>query len=142
MATLRGKSWRFPAVRLTAGSPNPFAGAEGEWLEVNVDMQPSADSEVSLTVNGLEITYDAAKQEISAGGIKAPAPLQDGRQHITVFADRTMFIIFASDGLTYMPIPRISEAKARGVSLQTKSGTAVAGAEVFALKSIWASSGQ
>ena len=144
MATLRGRTWNIPAAELTPASPNPLSGVNGELLEATLDLRPSADARVAFTVRGLEIVYDAAKQELSAGGLTAPAPLSpEGRQRIHVFTDRTLTTLFASDGLTYMPIPRIAAPKERSLSLHVKTGTcALAGAEVHELKSLWSAPGQ
>lgn len=139
MAALRGQTWTFPAAELTPTSPNPLTTAQGELLEATLELRPSPDARITFTLRGLEIVYDAAKQEISAAGLTAPAPLsKQGRQHIQVFTDRTLTTVFASDGLTYMPIPRIADPKERNLSLQVKTGTCgLAGAEVHELHSIW-----
>jgi hypothetical protein len=123
--------------RMVEGQPWSLASLPGGLLEVHADIQPAPDSDVILRVNGVEIRYDAAKQEIAVAGLHASAPLQDGHQRITVFADRTYFTIFASDGLTYIPVPIIAKPEDH-VELQVKGGPAtVQNFEAYELKSIW-----
>lgn len=137
LTTLRARSWIFQQAELAPDSPNPLTDVRGELLEVDVDLKPAGGSEVVLNVRGLEIRYDAARQAITAGGITVSAPTRDGHQRLAVFTDRTMFSLFASDGLVYLPIPRIAKESDLGVTLQVKRGAASVRAEVYALKSIW-----
>ncbi|MEP6671917.1 MAG: glycoside hydrolase family 32 protein [Chthoniobacter sp.] len=141
LETLRGRSWKFQKLFLNAGAANPLADVRGELLEVHADFQPAADSEVTFKVRGVDIHYSAAQQEISVNGIKAPAPLQDGHQRLTIFTDRTYFTIFASDGLTYIPFPVIARPAELGVEVQVKGGaTTMQELAAYALKSIWEAS--
>ncbi|MFA6544496.1 MAG: glycoside hydrolase family 32 protein [Limisphaerales bacterium] len=138
LGLLRSKSWKQDALKLTQGGVNPLADVRGELLELRMDFQPATDSEVILTVRGVEIRYTAATQEISAAGFRAPAPLQGGRQRLVIFTDRTSFSVFASDGLTYMPFPMITKPEELGVELKVKGGATVAHhLEAHNLKSIW-----
>ncbi len=84
---------------------DPAAGAAGELLEVRAEFTPGASSVLTLKVRGVEVAYDAARGEIRAGGVTAPAPLVGGKQRMIVLADRTALEVFASDGLTYVPLP-------------------------------------
>ena len=136
--TLRTKSWPIGKLDLTEGAANPLAGVQGELLEIRADLQPAADSEVILNVRGVEIHYNAARQEISVNGLRAPAPLQEGHQRLIIFTDRTYFTIFASDGLTYIPLPIIAKPADLGAEIKVQGGaTKVQNLEAYALKSIW-----
>ena len=107
-------------------------------LEIHADFQPALDSEVTFNVRGVEIHYSAAKQEISVNGVNAPAPLQNGRQRMIIFTDRTYFTIFASDDLTYIPLPVIAKQEETNVSVNVKGGTtAMKKLEAYELNSIW-----
>ena len=87
------------------------------FLQMNVMFEPGADSELKLQVNGVPIIYDAAKQELSVNGQRAPAPLRAGKQKLVIITDRTTVEVFASDGLTYVPMPVVWKDDARGVSV-------------------------
>jgi len=138
LASLRGQSWKMQNLHLNPGATNPLAGVRGELLEVHADFQPAPDSEVTFKVRGVDIHYSAAKQEISMGNLRAPAPLQDGHQRLTIFADRTQFTVFASDGLIYVPFPVIPKPAELGVEVQVTGGaTTMPVLEAFELKSIW-----
>jgi len=138
LESLRGKSWKIGELSLAEGSTNPLTGVHGELLEIRADFTPAADSEVTFNVRGIEIRYNTAKQEISGPGEHMPAPLQNGRQTITIFADRNYFNVLASDGLTYMPFAAIPKPDNLGVSVSVKGGAiTIHKLEVFELNSIW-----
>jgi sucrose-6-phosphate hydrolase SacC (GH32 family) len=138
LAALRGQAHIVAPCDLKTDGANPFANVAGELLEIHAELEPAADSVVEFEIRGLSIRYDTAKQELEVGGTRAPAPLLDGRLRLTVFTDRTMFTIFASDGLTYLPFPHIAREGERTLNLHTTRGTAKLGrAEVYELQSIW-----
>jgi hypothetical protein len=58
-----------------------------------------------FNIRGIMVEYDAVKQELSVAGHRAPAPLRDGKQRLTIYCDRTGAEVFASDGLFHVPMP-------------------------------------
>ena len=139
LAALQKTTHSFKAVDLAPETPNPFGAIGGELLEVRAEVEPAPESTLELNVRGLPIRYDAAKQELEAGGVRTFAPLLGGKLRLAVFTDRTMFTIFASDGLVYLPLPHLAKESDRGVSLRMIHGRAkLESAEVCELESIWA----
>jgi sucrose-6-phosphate hydrolase SacC (GH32 family) len=135
---LRAKSHRLGARTLKEGDANPFAGASGELLEVRAEFAPAADSTVTFNVRGVVIAYDAAKQELLVNNHRAAAPLRDGKQRLILYADRTAFEVFASDGLTYVPMPVIPKAEDKSLALIVKGGAAkFLAMEAHELRSAW-----
>ncbi|MFO0848566.1 MAG: 2,6-beta-D-fructofuranosidase [Gemmataceae bacterium] len=117
---------------------DPLPGIGGELLDVRAEFTPAPKAVLTFTVRGVPVVYDAAKQELTVAGHKAAAPLRDGKQRLTILADRTGFEVFASDGLAYVPVPVIPKADARGVSLTVTGGSArMDRLDVSELKSIW-----
>ncbi len=138
LATLRAKSHRFGPLTLAPGAANPLAGVKGELLEIRAAFAPGTATEIAFTVRGLKISYDCAKQELSCGDRRAPAPLRDGKQRLIIVVDRTAFEVNASDGLTYMPLATAPAADDLMLSLGTTGGSATFDAvEVHELRSIW-----
>ena len=74
-------------------------------IELRAEFEPGPSSVLTLKVRGVEIVYDAAKQEIRVGGPSRTGSAPAGKQRLIVFADRTGLEVFASDGLTYVPMP-------------------------------------
>lgn len=102
----------------------------GELLEVRAE----CNADVTLTVRGATISYDAAKQEIAVNNHRAPAPLVDGKQRLTIYVDRSVLEVFASDGLTYVPLA--FTPKADDLSVTVTAGKPLA-FESYKLKSCW-----
>ena len=138
LARLRAKSYEAGSFVLKPNDANPLAKAHGELLELQAEFEPGVDSEIRFNVRGVPISYSAAKQELTVNGHRSPAPLRGGQQRITVLADRTAFEVFASDGLTYVPMPVIPKRDALDVEASV-TGTPVKFSKLAAheLNSIW-----
>jgi sucrose-6-phosphate hydrolase SacC (GH32 family) len=138
LASLRAKSKRFDPLALAPGAANPLAGIEAELVEMIVEFEPGDATELSFDVRGATIVYDAKKQELMVNQHRAPAPLRDGRQRLRILCDRTGLEIFASDGLTFVPMPFQPKAGDRSLGLQVAGGTArISVLEIHQLNSIW-----
>jgi sucrose-6-phosphate hydrolase SacC (GH32 family) len=138
LASLRAKAHRFPEMTLEPGSANPLTDVKAELMEVRAEFDPGDATEVAFTVRGATITFDVAKQELTVNKHHAPAPLRKGRQRLTVFCDRTGLEVFASDGLTYVPMPFQPVATDRSVGIAVKGGGAkFSDLKVYELKSAW-----
>lgn len=118
---------RLPFVPAYAEPPDTKPLASGELRKVlphtqgfsrlDAEFEPGADSELKVNVNGVPILYSAAKQELSVNGHHATAPLRHGKQWLVIYTDRTTLEVFASDGLTYVPMPVLWKEEARGVEV-------------------------
>ena len=102
-------------------------------LEVRAEFEPG---DVTFTVRGATISYDAAKQEIVVNDHRAPAPLVDGKQRLIIYVDRTVLEVFASDGLTYVPLPFTPKPEDQSVAINA-GATKFHALEAHTLKSIW-----
>ncbi len=137
LETLRSKSHRVEPGLLPVGK-NALDGISGELVELQCEFVPAAAGRVVLEVRGHRIVLDGATGEIEIGGKRAPAPLVDGRQRLTVLLDRTTLEVFAGDGLTYLPLPAISAADNHKLSLAAEGAPIeLMRLEVHELKSIW-----
>jgi sucrose-6-phosphate hydrolase SacC (GH32 family) len=64
--------------------------------------------------------------------------LRDGKQRLTIFCDRTGLEVFASDGLTFVPMPFQPKADNRALGVAVKGGGAkINSLQVHELKSAW-----
>jgi sucrose-6-phosphate hydrolase SacC (GH32 family) len=102
---LRAKTHRFDSLSLKPGDKNPLDGIRAELVEVRAEFLPTGASEVVFNIRGVMVSYDPQKQEVSVAGHRAPAPLRNGKQRLTIYCDRTGIEVFASDGLCYVPMP-------------------------------------
>ncbi len=118
-----------------------LADFRGELIELRADIEPGDCETIELVVRGAKIAYYPKRQELVTNGHAAPAPVVDGRQRVTVFVDRTLLEVFASDGLTYVPMPFIPKADDQSVSIhdtdaQGRKAKRVS-LQVYKLKSLW-----
>jgi len=138
LESLRAHSWNFGPTTLQPGSANPLAAAQAELVELRAEFDPGDASEVVFNVRGATIVYDAKKQEVSVNNHRAPAPLGGGKLQLRIYCDRAALEVFASDGLTYVPVPFQPKAGDLSLGVQVKGGSAKFTAlEVYELKSAW-----
>jgi len=138
LESLRAKSHRIGPVALAEGGANPLAGISAELVELRAEIEPGGAAEIAFTLRGLTVVYDAAKQELVVNGHGAPAPLRDGRLRLAIFVDRNGSEVYASDGLTFVPMPFLPKADDRSLAVAVKGGTArVALLDVHELRGIW-----
>ena len=136
--SLRAKSHKFDIATLKPEDKNPLAGVQAELVELRAEFEPGDASEVLFTVRGAAIVFDAKKQELSVNGHRAPAPLRDGKQRLIILCDRTGVEVFASDGLTFMPMAFQPKAGDLALKVEAKGGTAkFQSLQVHELKSAW-----
>jgi hypothetical protein len=88
----------------------------GELVELRAEIEPGAAKEIVFTIRGARIAYDVERQELVIAGLRAPAPLINGRLRLSVFCDRTGIEVFAADGLCYVPLPFQPRPARRAVS--------------------------
>jgi fructan beta-fructosidase len=138
LESLRTRSWSLGPATLKPQSANLLAGVKAELVELFAEFEPDGESEVTFNVRGATIVYDAKKQELAVNNHHAPAPLRQGRQQLRIYCDRTALEVFASDGLTYVPMPFTPEASDLTHSLSVKGGNArIKALEAYELKSEW-----
>ena len=66
--------------------------------------------------------------------------MHNGKQRLTIFCDRIGLEVFASDGLTYVPMPFIPEADNLSLAVGAKRGSArITSLTVYELRSAWKS---
>jgi hypothetical protein len=93
---------------------------------------------VVFSVRGVEVAWESKTEEIVVNGHRAPAPLRDGRQRLVILGDRTGLEVFASGGLTYVPMPVTLPADDRSVSVEAIGGPVrFASLEVHELGAAW-----
>lgn len=138
LESLRGQSHRIELNTLKPGDKNPLDDIRAELVEVRVEFEPGDAKEVVFNIRDVMVEYDVAKQELSVTGHRAPAPLIDGQQRLTIYCDRTGVEVFASNGLCYIPMPYKTNRDHKQLFFEARGGTAkVNSLEVHELKSAW-----
>jgi len=138
LESLRAKTHELSPRTLKPDSADPLAGVRAELVELRAEFEPGDASAVSFNVRGATISYDAKTQVLVVNGDRAPAPLRDGKQRLTIFCDRTGLEVFASDGLTYMPMPFLPKADNLDIGVRANGGGVKFNVlQVHELRSIW-----
>ncbi len=138
VASLRGEAHALQPFKLTPETANPLAAISGELLEIEAEFEPEGEAEVTFSVRGVPLIYDAKQQVLTVNGRHAPAPLEKGRQTLTIFADRTGIEILASGGRTFIPVPLNLDPKETSLSLAARRASVqFRRLEVYELRSIW-----
>jgi sucrose-6-phosphate hydrolase SacC (GH32 family) len=141
LESLRRQSHRFEPTTLEPGDANPLSEVQGELLELRAEFEPSEQAEIVFHVRGARIAYHGAAQQLTVDEHIAAAPLRQGKQRLVVLCDRTGLEVFASDGLTYVPLPRIAPAGDRTIGVAASDGgVEITSLEVHELGSAWAPS--
>lgn len=133
--SLRRKSFDLSGAILEPGGANPLSQIKAELVEVRADFVASAD--VTFTIRGARISYHPKTQEIVVNDHRAPAPLIETRQSLVIYCDRTGLEIFASDGLTYVPMPFIPRAEDLGLKVEASGPVRFTNLQVHQLRSAW-----
>jgi sucrose-6-phosphate hydrolase SacC (GH32 family) len=138
LQSLRVHSWTFGPETLKPETANPLADVKAELVELRAVFDPGDASEVAFNVRGATIVFDAKKQELAVNNHLAPAPLRGGKQELRIFCDRTALEVFASGGLTYVPMPFTPKADNLALGVRVKGGSVqFSGLDVYELKSAW-----
>jgi fructan beta-fructosidase len=138
LESLRIRSHNLENLTLNPGSHNPVDHLQAELVELRAEFEPGPASKLIFTVRGAAIIYDAATEELLVNEHRVPAPLRHGRQRLTVFCDRTGLEVFASDGLTYVPMPFIPSPDDRSLTVGVKGGHVnLVTLQIHELKSAW-----
>jgi sucrose-6-phosphate hydrolase SacC (GH32 family) len=138
MESLRSRKHDLGKMTLASDGANPLKEINGELLELQTEFEPGDASEIAFRIRGLNVVYDVKKQEIVVNGHRAAAPLQGGRQKIVILADRTGLEVFASGGLTVVPMPVNLPADDLASGVRAIGGPVRFHAlEIHALESAW-----
>jgi fructan beta-fructosidase len=137
LASLRKHSIRLKTTRLSPGDANPLQKLRGELIELAAELEPG-DVTTIFNVRGATIAWEGKTQDLVVAGHRSHAPVREGRQRLRIFCDRTALEVFASDGLTYVPLPFIPKPEDLDCAVRVEGGAAVIPSLVmYELKSCW-----
>lgn len=138
LETLRTKTHKLGPSVIAPEDKNPLAELSAELVEIRAEIEPCDAENIAFDVRGVNVSYDAKRQEIVVNGHRAPAPMRDGRLRLTIFCDRTGIEAFAADGLCYVPFAIQPRADNRTLALGVHGGNAkIRSLEVHELKTSW-----
>jgi fructan beta-fructosidase len=137
LASLRGRKHDWTDLKLAPGE-NPLRGLEGDLFEISADFSPGAAGRFGLSLRGVPLVYDAAKQEMICKGVKAPLKPVAGRVRLHVYLDRGSIEAFGNEGRVAMSVASITDDGNRSIGLvQTGGSIDLHSLVVHELKSAW-----
>jgi hypothetical protein len=134
---LRGRRhhWHDRAIR---PGEDPLEGPAGDLVEIVAELDLGEASAVGLTIRGVPVTYDGAKQAISCRDVTAPLRSRDGKVRLRILVDRGSIEIFGDDGRVALVVGVIPPDADHSLGLFARGGEArVRSLEVFELSSAW-----
>jgi sucrose-6-phosphate hydrolase SacC (GH32 family) len=135
---LRIKTYNKGKITLKENSTNPLKDINIELAELRFEIEPGKAKEVTLEIRGIPVRYNVTSGELIVDGVKAPAPLLNGKLSLIIYTDRTGLEIFANNGLLFMPVNINLPENNRSLALSVKGGAAkIDNLSVYELKSIW-----
>ncbi len=134
----RSPAKELESLRDGSDQSQSLATFKADLVELRADFEPGTAQAITFHIRGSSITYESKTQELIVNGHRSPAPLISGRLRLAVYVDRTMLEVYASDGLTYIPLPFIPKADDQNVGVEVTGGEAKGlSVQVYKLKSIW-----
>lgn len=135
---LREKTYHIGARSLKPGGSNPFTEVKDELLEIRTEFTPGSAKTVTFDIHGLPVVYNVAQQQLQIDGVKATAPLVNGKLSLIIYADRIGVEVFTADGLLFMPVNKNLDTTLPSLNVKAEGGTVKLGkTAVYGLKSIW-----
>ncbi|MFM7128142.1 MAG: glycoside hydrolase family 32 protein, partial [bacterium] len=129
-------------ILLKPGKANPLAGYKAELARIDIDFVPGERAMLAMKLRGTDLNFESTREELKVNNHKAKAPLINGGQKLTIFVDRTGLEIFASGGLTYIPMPVNANPENLQFSLEAMGGPVKLNSIVFSeLKPAWLNEG-
>jgi sucrose-6-phosphate hydrolase SacC (GH32 family) len=99
-----------------------MSGIKAELALLDVVFEPGKATDVSFNVRGAIIQYDVKRQDLLVNGYRTFAPMKNGKLHLAIYCDRTGLEIFASEGLSYIPMPFQPKAGEQSFGMTVKGG--------------------
>jgi sucrose-6-phosphate hydrolase SacC (GH32 family) len=138
LKSLRRHTQNFGTVTIGPNAVKSLGNVRSGLVEVRAEFKPNDASAVAFNVRGATIVYDAKNQQIVVNGQHAPAPMKNGKVDVCIYCDRAEMEVFASNGLTYVPMPFIPKGNDLGVRVVVEEGSAkFSKLEVHELESAW-----
>jgi fructan beta-fructosidase len=134
---LRARTHRWHDMKLGPGE-NPLRDLKGDLFEIAVSFQPASGTRLGLDLRGTALVYDAAREELTCGGVKAPLKPKQGRIQLQVFLDRGSIEVFGNEGRVAMSVAAIPADANRSIGASSHAGsTQIDSLVVHELRSAW-----
>ena len=122
---------------LTLGNDNVLQDISGELFDIEAVIRPDDAKDVTLSIGGTDVVYDADTGELKCGEKSVPIELANGKFKLRVLVDKTSIEIFTNEGRHALAFAVYTGGTDVSLKL-TSSGTAhVESLRVWNMNSIW-----
>ena len=119
-------------------SENPLSDIESDFLDLEIEFEPSTDTETVIEIRGSEVVYDSEAETLSSCGTRADLTPVDGLIRLRILLDRTSIEVYGNDGRVYIPHVVFPEGDDHSLRATCTRGEVKANyLRVHELKSIW-----
>jgi fructan beta-fructosidase len=117
---------------------HPLSDVSSDLADLTIAVRPGSAERLVLDLHGVSLTYDAAKDVLSAKGVNTPLKTTGGVLQLRVILDRGSVEVFANDGSVAACVP-VRPARANSpLRLTVVGGEAqLESLEVYELRSAW-----
>ncbi|MBL8810177.1 MAG: glycoside hydrolase family 32 protein [Planctomycetaceae bacterium] len=121
------------AKKFSAEFDKPLPCPELAQIELTAT---AADGMIEMNVRGATITLNGAARELTVNDHRVKLP-PSSKDTVTVYVDRTCLEIFAADGVVYVPLPFISPADNKTLTVKRTGNAAVESLNVHRVLGTW-----
>ncbi|MEA1913461.1 MAG: glycoside hydrolase family 32 protein [candidate division WOR-3 bacterium] len=134
---IHGKHYRWSDLTLKPNE-NPLSEIQGEFFDIQAEIELKEATEIGLNVRGVPITYDVKRQKLLCGEREAPLEPTHGRINLQILVDRNSIEIFGNQGRITMTFAFPLDPTNRSLNICATGGVArVESLNVYELQSIW-----
>ena len=117
---------------------NLTPGIQGCLFEVLTAFETDAETNLTFSVNGTDVVYNAKEQTVTCLERTAPLTPQNGPIQMRIFADRTSLEVFCNDGKVVLSFCVLPEPSTHSLAVRSSNGeTRFRVFDVWNLKSAW-----
>lgn len=121
VAQLREKQVEIADQKVSRGE-NPFAGLQGSLLDIECEVALAGATSFGFNLQGTEVIFDVAKEEVRCGGVTARLPIVDGRVRLRLLRDRGSIELFGNGGDVAISAATRASEKETKTSFFTRGG--------------------
>lgn len=108
---------------------------KAELIDMSIEFEPK--NSLTISIRGLDVTYDLNNGIFIYGSSKITAPVIDGKVKLRILLDRASIELFANDGGTVSTCYAVAETGNQSISISAEGDTKINSLIINKLNSSW-----